>query len=87
MVLNGIVNIGRNDHKAATQDVFRPLIMAFRLHGGKFAFCKDQSEFGNTYDCWDFSGQDEVTRGHQVGSVENLVGLEDIFGFYETWLG
>ena len=52
-----------------------------------FAFCKDQSEFGNTYDCWDFSGQDEVTRGLQVGSVENLVGLEDIFGFYETWLG
>ena len=52
-----------------------------------FAFCKDQSEFRNTYDCWDFSGQDEVTRGLQVGSVENLVGLEDIFGFYETWLG
>ena len=42
MVLNGIVNFGRNDHKAATQDNFRPLIMAFRLHGGKFAFCKDQ---------------------------------------------
>ena len=41
MVLNGIVNFGRNDHKAATQDNFRPLIMAF-LHGGKFAFCKDQ---------------------------------------------
>ena len=42
MVLNGIVNFGRNDHKAATQDNFRPLIMAFRLHEGKFAFCKDQ---------------------------------------------
>ena len=42
MVLNGIVNFGRNDHKAATQDNFRPLIMAFRLHEGKFAFYKDQ---------------------------------------------
>ena len=42
MVLNGIVNFGRNDHKAATQDNFRPLIMAFRLLEGKFAFCKDQ---------------------------------------------
>ena len=39
MVLNGIVNFGRNDHKAATQDNFRPLP---RLHEGKFAFCKDQ---------------------------------------------
>ena len=42
MVLNGIVNFGRNDHKAATQDNFRPLIMAFRLLEGKFAFYKDQ---------------------------------------------
>ena len=42
MVLNGIVNFGRNDHKAATQDNFRLLIMAFRLHEGKFAFYKDQ---------------------------------------------
>ena len=38
MVLNGIVNFGRNDHKAATQDNFRSLIMAFWLHEGKFAF-------------------------------------------------